>query len=40
MKIAGVKMADLLVIEEDPLQDIRNLRKVGMVIQEGKIIKQ
>jgi imidazolonepropionase-like amidohydrolase len=33
------KLADLLVIDEDPLKDIRNLRKVKVIIQEGKVIK-
>ena len=34
------KIADLLVIKEDPLQDIKNRRKVSMIVQEGKIVKQ
>lgn len=34
------KLADLLVIEDDPLKDIRNLRKVQLIIQGGKIIKR
>ncbi len=34
------KVADLLVIEKDPLKDIRALRKAKIIIQEGKIIKQ
>jgi imidazolonepropionase-like amidohydrolase len=33
------KIADLLVIEQDPLEDIRNLRKVTVIIQDGKVIK-
>ena len=33
------KLADLLVLEADPLEDIRNLRRIEMIIQEGKIIK-
>lgn len=33
------KLADLLVLGEDPLKDIRNLRKVKLIIQGGKIIK-
>jgi len=33
------KVADLLVIEKDPLKDIRALRKARIIIQEGKIIK-
>jgi len=33
------KLADLLVLDADPLADIQNLRKISMIIQEGKIIK-
>ena len=33
------KLADLLVIDGDPLKDIRELRKVAVIIQEGKVIK-
>ncbi len=33
------KLADLLVLEKDPLQDIGNLKKVEMIIQGGEIIK-
>jgi len=33
------KIADLLVIEGDPLEDIRNLRNVKVIIQDGKIVK-
>ena len=32
------KLADLLIVEDNPLQDIRNLRKVKMVFKEGKIM--
>jgi imidazolonepropionase-like amidohydrolase len=34
------KLADLLVIDGDPLKDIRDLRKVAVIIQEGKWIKR
>ena len=34
------KIADLLVIDEDPLDDIRNLRKVSVIIQGGKVIRK
>lgn len=34
------KLADLLVIDGDPLKDIRDLRKVAVIIQEGKWIKK
>ncbi|MFC1729938.1 amidohydrolase family protein [candidate division KSB1 bacterium] len=33
------KLADLLVLDADPLMDIRNLRKAVVIIQQGKIIK-
>lgn len=32
------KLADLLVIEGDPLEDIRDLRKVAVIVQEGRIV--
>jgi imidazolonepropionase-like amidohydrolase len=32
------KLADILVVDADPLADIRNLRRIAMVIKEGKII--
>ncbi len=34
------KLADLLVIEKDPLKDIRALRNIQIIIQEGKVIKR
>lgn len=34
------KLADLLVLGADPLQDISNLRQVEIIIQEGRIIKE
>src|SRR4030042_2623601 len=34
------KLADLLVIEGDPLNDIRALRHAQIIIQDGRIIKQ
>jgi imidazolonepropionase-like amidohydrolase len=34
------KLADLLVIEGDPLKDIRDLRKVSAIIQEGRWIRK
>lgn len=34
------KIADLLVIKSDPLEDIKNLKEIKMVIQGGKIIKK
>jgi imidazolonepropionase-like amidohydrolase len=37
--IAPGKIADLLVIDGDPLKDIQDLRKVEVIIQGGKVIK-
>jgi len=34
------KIADILVIDGDPLQDLANLTKVRLVIKEGVIIRQ
>ena len=33
------KLADLLILDKDPLAEIKNLREVNTIIQEGKIIK-
>ena len=33
------KLADLLVIDGNPMKDIRELRKVAVIIQEGKVLK-
>jgi imidazolonepropionase-like amidohydrolase len=30
------RQADLLILDEDPLKDIRNVRKVWKVIKEGQ----
>ena len=32
------KIADLLVVNEDPLEDISNMRKIDQVMKEGKLI--
>jgi len=32
------KLADLIVVDADPLADIQNLRKLSMVVKEGKTI--
>ncbi|MCH8267547.1 MAG: amidohydrolase family protein [Acidobacteria bacterium] len=32
------KLADLLIVNEDPLQDINNLQKIEWVIQDGKLL--
>jgi len=34
------KLADLLVIDGDPLKDVRDLRRVQIIIQGGQIIKR
>jgi len=34
------KLADLLVLEKDPLADIKNLRTASVIVQGGKIIKR
>lgn len=32
------KLADLIVVDADPLQDIENMRKLSLVMKEGKVI--
>jgi imidazolonepropionase-like amidohydrolase len=32
------KLADLIVVDDDPLRDLRNLQKVRLVIKEGQIL--
>lgn len=32
------KLADILVLDKDPLEDISNMRSINMVLKEGKII--
>ena len=34
------KLADCLVLDKDPLADIRNLRTAQVIIQGGKIVKR
>ena len=36
--IQAGKLADLVVLNADPLTDIRNTRKIGMVLKEGRIM--
>lgn len=36
--IEAGKLADLIIVNEDPLQDIRNLKKLDHVIKDGKVI--
>ena len=31
-------MADLLILDADPLEDIANLRKIRQIIKDGKLI--
>ena len=32
------KLADLVVLEKDPLENISNLRSVALVIKDGKLV--
>ena len=32
------KLADLIVVEANPLEDIRNLRRLLLVLKEGRIV--
>jgi hypothetical protein len=32
------KVADLLVLDGNPLQDIHNFRKINMVLKDGRVI--
>jgi imidazolonepropionase-like amidohydrolase len=32
------KLADLIVVDADPLEDIQNLKKLSLVVKEGKVI--
>ena len=36
--VTAGKMADVLIVNADPLADIANLRKIDTVIQDGKVI--
>jgi imidazolonepropionase-like amidohydrolase len=36
--IAAGKLADLIVVERNPLEDIKNIRKITLVMQGGKVI--
>jgi len=36
--IEAVKVADLIVVAENPLEDISNLRTLTMVIKDGKSV--
>jgi imidazolonepropionase-like amidohydrolase len=42
-KIGRIKarlLADIIAVEGDPIQDIRNIRKIVLVIKGGKVIKE
>ena len=32
------KLADLIVVDDDPLQDITNLRRLRLVFKEGRLV--
>jgi len=32
------KLADLIVVREDPLEDIHNLRSLQLVLKEGRVV--
>jgi imidazolonepropionase-like amidohydrolase len=32
------KLADLVVLDADPLQDINNVRKISIVMKEGQVV--
>jgi imidazolonepropionase-like amidohydrolase len=34
--IAPAKFADMLIVDADPLKEIQNLRKIHVVIEDGK----
>jgi imidazolonepropionase-like amidohydrolase len=34
------KLADILVVREDPLSDIRNVRKIELVIADGRVVRE
>ncbi len=36
--IESGKIADLVVLSADPLADIKNLRKVSMVLKDGRVV--
>jgi imidazolonepropionase-like amidohydrolase len=36
--IAPGRLADLIVVERNPLEDIRNLRKIALVMKDGQVI--
>jgi imidazolonepropionase-like amidohydrolase len=38
--IEAGKLADLLVLQKDPLADIRNLRTAEVIVQGGRIVKR
>ena len=32
------KLADLVVLDADPLQDVNNIRKISMVMKDGQVV--
>ena len=36
--IEAGKIADILVLDADPLADIKNIRKLGTLLREGKVV--
>jgi len=36
--ITAGKLADLIIVERNPLEDIRNLRKIALVMKDGQVI--
>ena len=36
--IEAGKLADLVILDADPLADIRNIRKIRSVMKEGKVV--
>ena len=38
--IEAGKIADLIAVEEDPLEDVKSLQNVAVVIKDGRIVKQ
>ena len=32
------KLADLVILDADPLQDVNNFRKIAMILKDGKVV--
>jgi imidazolonepropionase-like amidohydrolase len=37
--VTAGKLADIIVVDGNPLQDMRDLRQVAVVIKDGKVVK-